>query len=660
MRRIYPILVLCFFLFLSRAGAQCQTSFYSCVLNYSPLEVSFEGDPNGSTPGITSYDWDFGDGQTATGQNPIHTYSAQGTYQTCLYIATNTGCIDTTCIGITFTQPAASIIGYLSPQSGTIYRCSAPDTVTFLFSGIIDGFESNDSVLFHLTFGDGTDTSYYQILGPCLNRTFISAYSIHTFQNPGIYNSQLTITSASGITATFSSTDIVIGSSCGDISGIAYADNNLNCIFDTGDSLLANTPIYILQNPITTFTLTDSLGNYSFNTITGMSYTISGQGSESRMTANCPAGGAYTNVPTPSSGIDFGFNCDPNFDLEVSTSSYIVTSGSKGIAIINAKNRLCNTPNGTIEVIFPPDITPLPDSLNVYTVVGNTVYYPFTNTTSQWNFCIRLALDPTVQLGTIECFSTIISPLIGDLDTSNNYTTYCDIVRSSFDPNEKRVSPEGVGPLGKILPNTDLTYIINFQNTGTAPAANIFILDTISSNLNISTIEILGSSHQMTWSVLANNIVRFQFDDIYLPDSNSNEQLSHGYVQYRISQNANLPNLSTVNNTANIYFDFNAPISTNTVTNTIDNTIDVFEIDNQSESFSLFPNPANTSVKIIFTKNEKHNVKITDILGKTILNISSNESSISINSSLLTSGIYFVVDMNEYNLISTQKLLIVH
>ena len=162
MIKIFFLNAILFFLVNYNANAQCETNYYGCVINFSPLEVNFEGNPSGSTTGINSYTWDFGDGQTGTGQNITHTYSAQGTYQICLMIATNVGCIDTTCIGLYFIQPAPNLTGYLWPQSGTIYRCSAPDTVSYLFSGIVSDYNINDSVLFHFTYGDGTDTSYYE------------------------------------------------------------------------------------------------------------------------------------------------------------------------------------------------------------------------------------------------------------------------------------------------------------------------------------------------------------------------------------------------------------------------------------------------------------------------------------------------------------------
>ena len=56
-----------------------------------PLIVTFN---NGSVSvGQTSYTWNFGDGTTATGVSPTHTYTATGTYNVTMYLNQN-GCID--------------------------------------------------------------------------------------------------------------------------------------------------------------------------------------------------------------------------------------------------------------------------------------------------------------------------------------------------------------------------------------------------------------------------------------------------------------------------------------------------------------------------------------------------------------------------------------
>ena len=74
--------------------------------------------------------------------------------------------------------------------------------------------------------------------------------------------------------------------------------------------------------------------------------------------------------------------------------------------------------------------------------------------------------------------------------------------------------------------------------------------------------------------------MKFIFNDIFLPDSTTNEPESHGYITYTINQNPDLPNNSKIKNTAAIYFDFNDPVITNTVLNTITNEINTYESTN--------------------------------------------------------------------------------
>ncbi|MEL6651465.1 MAG: PKD domain-containing protein, partial [Bacteroidota bacterium] len=52
-----------------------------------------------STGGITSWSWTFGDGNTSSMQNPMHTYQALGTYEVCM-TATQGVCTNTVCDSI--------------------------------------------------------------------------------------------------------------------------------------------------------------------------------------------------------------------------------------------------------------------------------------------------------------------------------------------------------------------------------------------------------------------------------------------------------------------------------------------------------------------------------------------------------------------------------
>jgi hypothetical protein len=60
----------------------------SCPDNGCTFDASGSSDPDGS---IASYSWDFGDGNSGTGVNPHHTYSAGGQYSVTLTVTDNQG-----------------------------------------------------------------------------------------------------------------------------------------------------------------------------------------------------------------------------------------------------------------------------------------------------------------------------------------------------------------------------------------------------------------------------------------------------------------------------------------------------------------------------------------------------------------------------------------
>lgn len=151
----------------------------------------------------------------------------------------------------------------------------------------------------------------------------------------------------------------------------------------------------------------------------------------------------------------------------------------------------------------------------------------------------------------------------------------CIIIRDSYDPNDISVTPEGIGANHYIKNDNKLRYTIRFQNTGTDTAYNIYIIDTLPKELDIATLDMLGSSHNYTYKLLSGqkeNVLQIDFKNIYLVDSFANEPLSNGFVSFDIRLNDSLKKGTIVRNFADIYFDFNAPVRTNTVFNTIYDT----------------------------------------------------------------------------------------
>ncbi|MBL7944234.1 MAG: T9SS type A sorting domain-containing protein, partial [Flavobacteriales bacterium] len=195
---------------------------------------------------------------------------------------------------------------------------------------------------------------------------------------------------------------------------------------------------------------------------------------------------------------------------------------------------------------------------------------------------VQFSLDPLIP-GSTDYISLVFAPpgeeLAGELLTfdadlevydggvlqqSANESSWMYVL-CSYDPNAKYAYPAGFTDSHFITGDGPLDYTIVFQNTGSSVAQNVTLQDTLDTDLDFATLEILGASHDMN-HVLDESTgeLFFVFQNINLPDSTSNEPASHGYVHYRIWPDAGLAAGTQLNNTAWIYFDGNEPVITNT------------------------------------------------------------------------------------------------
>ncbi len=603
------------------------------------------------TSGPVSYSWDFGDGSPIVmGQNATHTYPFFGSFNLCLTIEDSLGCIDTTCYTISFPPRSVDVFALVSPA----YFCSAPQGVSFDYNVLIDSYYNTDTFKVEINFGDGTDTIYYQLL----NNIISSNNFFHLYQNSGIYTLQLIITSPDSLSDSITSQPMLLASSCGNISGIAYNDVNGNCVYDAGEEL-ANIPLEANDGTVAVgSTSTDSVGAYSFNLPVGPAYNI--HVLPNHHITSCPSNGIISTA-APSTGNNFGVYCPSAFDLDATVHAFRFRPGFDSRVCVDAENHYCNTPSGQIILVFPPEITPLADTGTIgYTISGDSVIYPINSPEVDWSFCLPVTVSPNAVVGDTICIAINILPASGDSFPANNTGNFCFVIRGSLDPNDKYVIPEGDGPQGLIRPNTPLTYTVRFQNTGSAEAVNIFILDTIDSDLDLTSLEVLGASHPMTWSILNGNILRFSFDNINLADSNPNEPASHGYVSYRINEKSSAPQLAEIKNTAAIYFDFNPPVITNTTLNTIDQFLEVKPVVRNSSILILYPNPAQKTCTIIFADEYRKNILINDLMGRKLFMTSTNADSYQLNTEKYPDGIYSINVYEDGKLFSVSKMIIRH
>lgn len=168
----------------------------------------------------------------------------------------------------------------------------------------------------------------------------------------------------------------------------------------------------------------------------------------------------------------------------------------------------------------------------------------------------------------------------------------------AYDPNDKQGIPLGVGSQRFIKANTDIEYLIRFQNTGTDTAFTVVILDTLSHNLDVASVRVQVASHPMNFALLEGGILRFTFDNILLPDSTVNFDASNGFVKFRVAQKPDHVDGTTIENSAAIYFDFNEPVITNTTLHTIGQNFISVSTDNPTNNGLLrtYPNPGYETV----------------------------------------------------------------
>lgn len=191
-----------------------------------------------------------------------------------------------------------------------------------------------------------------------------------------------------------------------------------------------------------------------------------------------------------------------------------------------------------------------------------------------------------VNNGDVLSYNCTINPTTGDANPTDNTVNYDDITIGSYDPNDI-IALEGNFIDENEVPNY-LNYRIRFQNTGTASAINIVVKNELDSDLDWDTFQPITASHAYRISITDNNKIDFIFENIHLADSTSNEPGSHGWIYYKIKPKSSFAIGDVIDNTANIYFDFNPPVITNTYQTQIPEPI-VTPIDDLIAS--VYPNP---------------------------------------------------------------------
>ncbi|CAN5126505.1 hypothetical protein BH09BAC2_BH09BAC2_18730 [soil metagenome] len=211
-----------------------------------PLKVQFTDQTIAGSGTIAKYEWDFGDGSISNVANPLHVYTAIGSYTVTLRVTNSTGCTST----ITKAQYVKVTVGIntaFTIQNPT--HCAAPATVNFQNQSTGSG-----TLFYQWLFGDGG--------------TSTAVNPSYTYTSPGTYTVKLIVTNSTGCTDTLTKVDAVsIGNFKADFTltasvctGVPFTITNtsapapVSVLWDFGDGT-TSTAI----NPVKTYI---TAGNY--------------------------------------------------------------------------------------------------------------------------------------------------------------------------------------------------------------------------------------------------------------------------------------------------------------------------------------------------------------------------------------------------------------
>lgn len=264
----------------------------------------------------------------------------------------------------------------------------------------------------------------------------------------------------------------------------------------------------------------------------------------------------------------------------------------------------------------------------------------------------RICVPPDVALlGTVLNYTVIAALALNDADPTDNTCTHTETIVGSYDPNDKQArTTSGSSSEWSIANDSLITYTIRFQNTGTAPAVNVVLVDTVQATLDLSTLKILGASHTFS-TALDGRVLSFTFDHIMLPDSNSNEAGSHGFAQFSIEPMPMSPG-NSVENFADIFFDFNPPIRTNTSVVTAPLLTAVNE--GQPSQLMIMPNPGTDHFTLTLPSGQ-HTIFIFDAKGQLVFEQRTTQERPMIDTSTLRPGLFLVRILHASGLSSVQR-----
>ena len=462
---------------------------------YFPLSVQFTD----LSENATGWNWDFGDGNTSTDQNPTHIYSAAGNYTVNL-TASNLNGTNSTFANIIVSEPPVLPVADFSSNVISGY---APLSVQFTDS-------SENATGWNWDFGDG-NTSTEQ------NPT-------HIYSSVGNYAVNLTVSNENGTNSAF--TDITVLEQPVAYQSVAYISNsasNTVSVIDTTDNTVKAT-VNVENNPWGVAATLDGkvyVANDQSHTVSVIDVATN------TVTATVPVG----NTP-------FGVAANLN-----GTKIYVTNQGSNNVSVIDTAT---DTVTASVDVeSIPAGIAVNPAGTKVYVTQenGNVSVIDTANNTVIANVSVGgiptgITVSPTGRKAYVTSQNTVYV-----IDTvTNTVTTSVDV---GLDPAGVAVSPDGTKVYVANMGSSTVSVIDTASNTvtttvgvGSYPFGVAVTLDGTKAyvaNTNSNDVSVIDTASNTVITTVPVGNSPFAFGQfigpkLVLPVANFSANVTSGYV----------------------------------------------------------------------------------------------------------------------------------
>lgn len=431
----------------------------------------------------------------------------------------------------------------------------------------VSGFGSQQSAFIHFGLGGGATVDSVLIHWPSGVRQRVSSFAINAY-------------------------NLILEEGGNLLTGTAFNDVNGNGLQDEGEPLVPHLPISTHNGR--TRTSTDKDGRFALRT-TAQALALE------VLNPNWQLSPGY-------SGYSFADGKDSlhaalpliavidGYDLSVSFATTAWRRGFTSETVLLVENRGTNEANGAVLNLRLPE--------HAYVIAADKPYAQGGEQDYAWALG-KIEPGQAVAVGVLDSIGleavtgqvlqvqASVSAVGQDLNINNNSVLEEVEIVGAIDPNDILVSPLGDGPEGFISPTQWLTYTIRFENVGTYEATYVFLENALPSELDWSTFEVVSSSHTYTYDLSPKGQLSVSYRHIGLPPAEQDSIGAHGYFKYRILPKQALKGGEQIRNRAEITFDFEAPIVTNTVLNSIK-----YRGGSEVKKLTVSPNPASGQIAV--------------------------------------------------------------